>query len=139
MAWNLTYHETQPDKVKVGDLWPVEKDAKYLSDEYRRDWSKVRLPLMVCLPGGTWFCLDGRPRLDDPSGWKVQQIGELVPGEKPDLTVSPSIAISYQDEGRTVSVYHGWIRSGLLTDDVDGNQYEDEDRKLILRGRRGGS
>lgn len=66
---------------------------------------------MVALPSATnpagtdWF----NPFMDYDGGtW-------LVTGELPDVTVSPSIHMP--------NSYHGYVRDGQVTDDVDGRRY----------------
>ena len=69
---------------------------------------------MVRLPGGAGtFCVDGRCWGEQGpygEGWDVT--GDPAAGT---LTVSPSIHI--------VGLYHGWLRAGVLSDDVDGRQF----------------
>ena len=85
-----------------GDMWFA--PGYDLSDEYRRDHADTRQPLWVCLPGRVWFCVDSNAT-SGGGGWRVT-------GEPPRITVDPSI--------NCIGVYHGWLRDGVLTDDVDG-------------------
>jgi hypothetical protein len=74
---------------------------------------------MVCLPirngnpnHGTQFIIDSHPT-DQPDGhWDVEINGPLVDGQKPDITVTPSI--------HAVGIYHGFLTNGVLTDDLGG-------------------
>lgn len=76
-----------------------------------------RPPLIVWLPGGAAaWCLDNRA----PNGghWDFSPV-EPLPGESMEswvqkLTVTPSI--------NAVGCYHGFIRNGALTSDVDGRK-----------------
>ncbi len=98
-----------------GDMWYalalIERDVRYraegrqpvLSNEYRRDWLGKRPPLIVALPNGDWFPVDGpTTEATDGHGWAVT-------GEPPAITVSPSI--------NAVDRYHGSLTAGVFTDD----------------------
>jgi hypothetical protein len=85
-----------------------------LSAEYKRDWLGKRPPIFVCLPsasykGGRWFCVDSRADGAGEGGWTVT-------GEPPCITVTPSI--------NCVGEYHGFIRDGIIGDDVEGRRFE---------------
>lgn len=79
----------------------------YLSIFYWRDWFGTRPPLFVQCPGrvAAW-CVDQKSNNGD--GWQVT-------GEPPNCTASPSIGMP---------AYHGWLRNGVLTDDVEGRAYQ---------------
>lgn len=62
--------------------------------------------IWVVLPGGSIFSPD---RMSGRG-----QCGWLVSGELPLITVTPSIG---------AAEYHGFIRDGALTDDLEGRQY----------------
>lgn len=118
MPWTCRYHESRPKEAQPGDMWPepemIEGElAEYyrkhwLSEEYFQVWYGKRPPLMVTLPNGTDFCVDRRPS-SGGSGWTVT-------GTPPHITVSPSI----NDAPGKPYGYHGWLRDGVLSDDVDG-------------------
>ncbi len=102
-------------KLKPGDMWftPAMLENGFamgyqLSDEYKRDWAGKRDPLWVILPSGTWFCVDSRTTDGDGHGWTVT-------GEPPNITVDPSI--------NAVGLYHGWLKDGVLSDDVEGRAF----------------
>ena len=61
---------------------------------------------MVALPGGAVFTSEHIAT--DGGRWAVS-------GEPPNITVSPSINV----EG----IYHGFIRDGVITDDVEGRTF----------------
>lgn len=116
MTWPCRYHETRPDGPQPGDIWPMpiedpEIQAYYekhvFSLEYLRDWNGKRPALMICLPGAG-------PRILDQK-WRDSQHGWTITGLPPRLTASPSIHI--------LDKYHGWLRDGVLTDDVDGRKF----------------
>lgn len=94
--------------VRPGDMW-LQKDRDrqdpQLSESYRRHRAALRPPAVVCLPGNVRFCVDADYGV---GGWDVR-------GEPPRLTVSPSIDAQ--------GIYHGFLRGGILTDDVDGRKY----------------
>lgn len=115
MPWTcrLVPHDKSPKEV--GDVWyaPWLLDpAKWpdvLSLEYKRDWAGKREPLVVRLPGPVDLCVDHRA--DDAGGH-----GWVVTGDPETLTVSPSI--------NAIGIYHGFIRNGVITDDVEGRTYD---------------
>lgn len=121
MSWTIRYHTERPYPVRPGDCWPEPSllfsgpeggPSLCLSGRYRRDWMNKRPPLMVMLPDMTRFCVDSRARV---AGNYVGE-GWTVTGEPPLITVMPSINIP--------GSYHGYIRAGVITDDVDGRSFE---------------
>lgn len=117
----LLEHEPKPGEAKPGDMWfcpwyleniDAESLKTILSPQYISETMAKRAPICVALPGGAQWIVDGlpydeqfNPKID--SGWKVS-------GEAPNLTASPSIK---------TSSYHGYLRDGVLTDDLDGRRY----------------
>lgn len=104
-------------RVPIGTMWfspDYREHPDFLSSHYHEQWADKRDPLFVCLPGGVDFCVDSRPTMQSHrqnGGWNVT-------GDLPDLlniTVSPSILIG--------GGYHGYIRDGVVTDDVDGKTF----------------
>jgi hypothetical protein len=117
MPWPIHYHEHQPERPQPGDMWPepawLNPAARVsLSPEYFRDHADKRPPLMVCLPNGTFWCIDTVPSKGG-SGWNVS-------GEPPYITVSPSI---YNAPG-TPCAYHGFLTNGVLSDDCEGRTFQ---------------
>lgn len=116
MSWPIRYHETRPEQPQVGDMWPApwlvrDGDGRsfFLSDAYlaaRKAGTVTRMPLIVRLPGGTDFCVDGPA--SGGGGWNVT-------GEPPAVTLTPSINV--------VGSYHGWITNGVITDDCEGRTF----------------
>lgn len=111
MPWQCRLHDTQPENPQPGDMWyapawlrPAARDS--LSPEYFRDWADKRPPLVVYLPSGRPFCVDRKA--SDGTWWAVA-------GEPPNITVNPSI--------NHVGAYHGYLRNGVLSDDVDGRRF----------------
>jgi hypothetical protein len=107
------------EKPQPGDMWyaPAMLDPAhdgfylkhYLSVEYQRDWLGKRPPIEVCLPNGDHFIVDTRvSNATDGHGWTVT-------GEAPNITVSPSI--------NCIGRYHGWLRDGVLSEDVEGRVF----------------
>lgn len=87
-----------------------------LSKHYEANVRQQRRPIAVVVPtrsgGATWFCIDSHPT-DKPEGaWGIEIVGELIEGQKPDITVTPSI--------HCVGLWHGFLQHGVLTDDVGG-------------------
>lgn len=80
-----------------------EKDTRpFLSIHYWNDWSTKRAPLAVVCPNGEVWEIDRKSSNGD--GWKVT-------GDFPNITCSPSIVV----EG-----YHGFLKDGLFTGDIEG-------------------
>lgn len=76
----------------------------YLSRHYWTTWSDKRAPINVVCPNGREWCVDAKSSNGD--GWTVT-------GEPPRITCSPSIL---------VPGYHGFLRDGVFTPDLDGNR-----------------
>lgn len=87
-----------------------------LSAHYVDQVASIRPPISVLVPmrgdpsRGTWFCVDSHPTSDPAGAWEVTVVGELVDGERPDITVTPSI--------NCVGIYHGHLTHGVLSDDI---------------------
>ena len=66
-------------------------------------------PIAVVMPYGygSLFCVDSAVS-GETRGWQVT-------GDIENLAVSPSINI--------VNLYHGWIKDGVLSDDIEGRRY----------------
>lgn len=102
-------------------MWPApwlvrgdEADNFFLSDAHlaaRAAGTVTRDPLVVRLPGGTDFCVDG-PTF---SAGQRGSGGWTVTGEPTAITLSPSINIG--------GSYHGWIQNGVITDDCEGRTF----------------
>lgn len=127
MAWRLRMiarPETaeQISKLEIGDAWYEDG----ISETHRRyllaPEHAGKRPLTVRLPGPVHFPVygpvieHGRPT---GAGWQVV-------GEPPAITVSPSIHCR--------GVYHGYIRNGEITDDIEGLTYDAAGR-VIRTGR----
>lgn len=83
-----------------------------LSDYYHRENKKHREPLFVMLPGRVLFLVDGKCHSDGKKygGWTVT-------GNPPNITVTPSINIG--------GIYHGFLKDGILSDDVEQRVFSD--------------
>jgi hypothetical protein len=127
MTWRIVYHETQPERPRVGDCWSdaelIEGENRdhmrehFLAPEYFEKHYGRRAPLWVLLPDKTYFCVDSRV----VSSSEVGDHGWTVTGEPwhGNLTVSPSINI--------VGSYHGHIKNNEITDDVEGRKFPHAD------------
>ncbi len=121
-GWKIVLYEQRPECPKVGDLFPApwllrEHWADNLSPRYLALPEPRRMPLVVILPGGTPFPIDFREHnAAGPygNGWAVS--GDPATS----LTLSPSVNVS--------GAYHGWIRGGVLSEDVEGRRFPDEPR-----------
>jgi hypothetical protein len=97
------------EQPQPGDVWfaPWLLDVPgLLSVHYERDSRGKRPPIIVRCPDGADWCPD-RPSTNG-SGWTVT-------GDAPRFTASPSIA--------SIGGYHGFLRDGVLTDDVEGKHW----------------
>jgi hypothetical protein len=93
---------------RPGDCWYAPWLSEgWSSPEYIRDHLGKRHPLVVCVPGGFDWCVDGPANNLGGHGWTVT-------GEAPRLTATPSIG---------TEKYHGWLRDGVLSDDLEGRTY----------------
>lgn len=84
------------------------------SMHYRQHVALFRPAITVMVPtrdgSVTPFCIDSAPTYDPGGAWTVICPWPLVPGEKPPITVQPSINIE--------DCYHGWLVDGVLSDDL---------------------
>lgn len=106
------------DRLRPGDCWIDEaSDPRYLAlmvapaHAGKRAW-------MVALPGLAPFPIYSAATRDN-TAWTVT-------GEPPDVTVAPSIDCN--------GVYHGYIRDGVITDDLEHRVYDDRGR-IVRTGR----
>lgn len=103
-----------------GHFWYVKA---HLSQHYLEHVAPHRKPISVAVPakwtdstgaartGATMFCIDSHPTNDPAGAWTVDVVeSSLIIGQKPDITVSPSI--------HCVGIYHGFLQHGDLTDDL---------------------
>lgn len=142
MTWRLREYPfpfTVGDGImrrKPGEFWRIPLKWKLPLDTEERTYGDVWEPffspeykllgldydVVIKLPGGTDFRISHASsesiKAGHPKGW-------LIVGELPNITVEPSINV--------IGYYHGWIRGGELSDDIEGRQYDD-DGKLIRLG-----
>lgn len=128
MTWTIRLLSDlpEPGTARIGDavlLRPESPRAagvlgywgSRLSAEYERERRFRRPPLLVFLPGVGWWCVDsaysanGQP-VPSRESWAVT-------GEPPRITLSPSVDLP--------GLYHGWIRDGVISDDVEGRRFDD--------------
>lgn len=76
--------------------------TNYLSRHYWLQWSDKRPPICVRCPNGLDWLVDSKST--NGEGWEVT-------GDAPIITCTPSIL---------VPGYHGYLREGHFTDDIDG-------------------
>ncbi|MCK9198898.1 MAG: DUF6527 family protein [Bacilli bacterium] len=118
-----------PNKViikdrKPGDMfyadWLVDKnnDVRMSSKQYNRDWLGKREPLVVILPNGQSFMVDSYYRSVETNPEKE---GWTVTGKAPNITLSPSI--NAESPSNHKLGYHGWLRDGILSADLEGRKY----------------
>lgn len=87
--------------------WYLDRDLgrDFLSPHYYRDWAGKRPPIELVCPNGEIWCIDRKS--SNGSGWHVT-------GDWPNITCSPSII---------AGDYHGWLRNGEFTPDIDGKTW----------------
>lgn len=116
MSWKCRLIEKEDIKnAKFGDMYfapwlePMPK-----SPEYENSHRGKRSPLVIVIPSGVHLCIDQKATNMNGHGWTVT-------GEAPNITVHPSIGIQGPN-GQGWS-YHGWLKDGVLSDDIDGKKY----------------
>lgn len=117
MSWKcrLIEKEDIPNAV-FGDMWFAPwMDGFKKSPEYESMHRGKRPALVVFVPPGLGFCVDNKADNMGGHGWTVT-------GEAPNITVSPSIGIRNAKD-RTKFDYHGWLKEGELSDDIEGKKY----------------
>lgn len=98
----------RPPGSRLGELPPAPAGAMWVADwiEPGDGWTGPDgLCLMLRLPDGTDWMIDGPTR--SGGGWSRT-------GTPPQITANPSIA---------APGYHGWLRDGVLSDDLEGRSY----------------
>lgn len=113
MPYQCVLHDQPPkhEDRKIGDMWFTERNPRYCSIEYLETHASSRLPLVVVLPSGFPFCVDS-PQTTTMNEAPINRHGWTVTGTAPNITVIPSI----NEEG----YYHGWLKDGVLSDDLEG-------------------
>ena len=74
------------------------KGFSFISVEYWRDWADKRTPIIIVVPGGYQWLIDGKQ--NSREGWTII-------GETPNLTALEPVK---------VPGYSGWLIDGVLTD-----------------------
>ena len=122
MSWPCRYF---PNRAAIteqcgyeptGAMWPAEPSwlvPETLAANYIRDWQGKRPALLVMLPCGFPFLIDGRAYDDEKGGYFGD--GWVVTGEPPRITVSPSINFKRH--------YHGFLQHGVISDDCEGRTF----------------
>lgn len=126
MNWRCTFVAEPPKsaddgrvdyaKLSVGDMWfldlPEDKWRDCHLTKYYWQHNTRRPPLVVLLPGPNYFMVDGQCYSSEKGYYDAW----TVSGKTPVITVSPSIHIF----GR----YHGWLKDGVIGNDVDGRRFD---------------
>lgn len=120
MGWPMPwYFDPSGDRERAGKHVMIPESRRgelgFLSMHYWRDWAHKRPPLTVVCPNGETWEIDRKSSNGD--GWKVD-------GEWPNITCSPSIVV----EG-----YHGYLRNGEFTADLEGRGQNGIARPIIER------
>ncbi len=108
MAVECVWFDEIPDRPwNPGDCFPLGYE---LSKHYLEHVATLRKAISVCIPTPegrcTPFCIDAHPTNDPNGGWQVTIAGDLIDGQKPDITVTPSL--------HAVGIWHGWLTNGVL-------------------------
>jgi hypothetical protein len=101
MPWPCFIVADLSEAENPGALYPHEREGQ-------TDW-------YVVLPNGAIHNINAK--FSDGSSWAVS-------GEAPNFTVSPSINC-YPSRNR--QGWHGYLTNGVLTDDLDGSTYREEE------------
>lgn len=113
MSWPLQFVPARPrEERRPGMYWFANSEwAEHasMSPNFIADWKGKRLPIVIACPDGTDWCPD-----QCPSWGSNTDVGWKVTGELPKITVHPSIG---------KPGYHGWLRDGVLSDDLEGRTY----------------
>lgn len=115
-VWMGEFNELPPDPYVPGWMffhgpWA---NSFHLSNHFKAFHD--RAPICVILPVasrpgyGTGFCIDSCPTDRPDEHWEITISGMLVVGQKPSITVAPSI--------HCLGIYHGFMQDGVLTDDL---------------------
>ena len=107
--------------TRTWDQMPPGAVAAFAADDPSRDTvahgkryiGEDGYEVFVRLPGRVWWNI-GAPSTGGGPGWTRS-------GAVPEITAHPSI--------HYVWTYHGYVRNGYVTDDVDGRQFNDEGRQ----------
>ena len=124
MPWRCQLLDHKPSvstEARIGDMWYVAlvdyrgedrtRMERELSDDWRAQRAHTGRILYVMTPAGPW-CVDKRSF--DGQQWGR---GWAITGEAPNTTASPSINFAGE------MGYHGWLRDGWLSDDLEGRAY----------------
>lgn len=106
MPWRLQMADPTV-QVRVGDVWPASHGD--------------RSGYFVALPGGAYwhtlsFAFDLNTGQPTTQCWTVT----LPDGDPLRMTVNPSINVQ--------GGWHGWIKDGVISDDVSGRKYDADGR-----------
>jgi hypothetical protein len=93
---------------RPGDAWFAPWYHRPGDIHYKTDHANQRPPIVTIVPSGDHWCIDAKSRNGD--GWKVTG----TPPDYQDLTANPSIQTGN---------YHGWLKNGEFSDDLEGRKY----------------
>lgn len=123
MPIDCVWRATKPDfeNRDAGDCFFIQEPESFrsaLSKHYLADVAAVRNPIVVMIPyrgrSDGWcfpFIIDSHPSAEPDANWDVTVVLEtLVDGQKPNITVQPSI--------KAEGAYHGYLTAGVLDDDI---------------------
>jgi hypothetical protein len=112
MPIECVWLDKRPDRPwNTGECFPF---GYSLSNHYLANVAQTREPISVMVPTRdgrcTPFCIDSHPTNQPDGAWAVTISGDLIEGQKPDITVQPSI--------HCIGLYHGFLTNGVLSDDM---------------------
>lgn len=130
---------------QVGDMWFLDVPREELKNRHLTAHyfaaNAGRQPVVMMLPGRTYYLVDGQcfssscTKCNAKHSWSGEACpkgGEHTPrgyydgwkvtGTPPKLTVQPSI--NYEGS------YHGYLKDGVVGDDVEGRKYDAEGKRI---------
>lgn len=120
MPIDCVWRAKQPEYEdrSAGDCFFTELEPyrTLMSKHYLEHVAAVRPPICVMIQSRNpeWvfpFWIDSHPSAEPDAHWNVTvDLASLVVGQKPNITVDPSILAD--------GAYHGYLREGTLTDDM---------------------
>lgn len=120
MPIECVWHDQRPEYEdrRAGQCFyvPLEDYRSGMSKYYLENVASQRQPIAVMIPGrdpASWifpFFIDSHPSSEPDAHWNVTvDLATLIDGQKPNITVQPSI--------KAQGAYHGYLTEGVLTDD----------------------
>lgn len=120
MPIDCVWRDVRPEyeQRRAGDCFfiSLEPYRSLMSKHYLEHVAQIRQPIVVLIQSRNpeWvfpFHIDSHPTGEPDAHWDVTvDLASLIDGQKPNITVHPSILVH--------EAYHGYLTAGVLTDDV---------------------